>query len=261
MCNIEESISAFPPKKIFESGLIDPRSILFGPSTSYLTMRERTAMLEKESRYTGPGVRTGLIVGPPGVGKSTIIQELSISGEVGILPLLTTRQAVTSDAVSLDRIFVSPDEFYRMESEGKLLAISNKAGAQGNYQMAISKQSLYNMTNDPRPTLLDKTFAGWDRLLQEMASDPKLDEIRNSIRLSHHFIFLLPPDMLTLSRRLFHRNRTPNSESSKEEKREELKRGKEFEKLLDDSLVPNISFIVNDDVRRVVTEIGRILRI
>jgi len=256
MCNLKET-NACPSGAMLDPRLIDPTEILFGTNTSHLPMRERTRMLENETRYAGPGVGTGILVGPPGVGKSTIIEALTASGEIKVLPLTTTRQAVASDTPSLDRNFVTPDQFAEMREAGELLAISDKSGAQGNYKMGIATQALIKL---PRPFILDKTFAGWNKLLDEMAGDPDLDKTRIQILASHHFIFLLPTDMLTLSRRLYHRNRySLNSGFSKDKRREELRRGKELTKLLEDSCVPNISYIVNDEVERVVNIIYNML--
>ncbi len=245
--------------KDVSSPLSNVKNFLLDRSTVGMTIKERMTILEHESKYRGSGVQMVILVGPPAVGKTQILRSISAQGDVNILPLISTRQAVPGEGVSIDRTFIAPEEFNLMKERNELLAISTKSGVQGKYHMAVRKDTLRNLLQDNRPAIIDKTFAGWTKLLSEIDYDPSLAPVKNKILASHQFIFLLPPSMLTLIRRLAHRNRMANSQPSREERREELKRAKEFEMLLNDSLFPNISYIVNDDINRVITEIRRIL--
>ena len=181
------------------------------------------------------GKRGELIVlsGPSGVGKSTVISELLGSRrDIHFSVSFTTRPPRTGEADGVNYNFVSRQEFERMIAEGELLEYTEYVG---NYYGTSLK------------VIREKLEQGVDVLLDiEVQGAAKVKKLCPEAVL----IFLIPPSLEELSRRLHRRNTDPEDiiESRLEQARQECRESIYYDYL-----------VVNDTVMGAAGEIMSIL--
>lgn len=142
------------------------------------------------SALTGQG-RGELIVlsGPSGVGKSTVISELlSSRRDIHFSVSFTTRQPRTGEADGVNYNFVSRQEFERMIADDELLEYAEYVGNYYGTSLKVIREQLERGVD----VLLDIEVQGAAKV-KERCPEAVL-------------IFLIPPSIEELSRRLHRRN-------------------------------------------------------
>ncbi len=174
-----------------------------------------------------------VLSGPSGVGKSTVIAELlSARRDIHFSVSFTTRSPRVGEADGVNYNFVTRDEFERMIAAGELLEYAEYVG---NYYGTSLK------------VIQDKLDQGVDVLLDiEVQGAAKVREKCPEAIL----IFIIPPSLEELSRRLYRRN-TDHSDviaQRLEKAREECRESVKYDYL-----------VVNDNVMDAAAEIASIL--
>ena len=173
-----------------------------------------------------------IVSGPSGSGKDTVVKALAPSGDYAVSVSVTTRGMREGEAEGRDYFFRTPREFIELLDGDQLLEHTFIFG---------------NYYGTPRPYVEAQIALGKNVVLV-IEVDGALqvrEKYRNSV-----LIFLLPPTMAELSRRLVQRG-TDAAEAVENR----LARAQEEVKLLDqyDYLV------INDDVRQAARQIDTIV--
>lgn len=129
-----------------------------------------------------------IISGPSGVGKGTILKEVMREDQNLIFSVsVTTRRPRPGERDGIDYFFITEEEFFRLRDEGKLL---EWAEVHGHYY------------GTPKDFVLSKVREGYDVVLDIDVQGA--EKVMNSWR-DPLTIFILPPSMDELKRRLLKR--------------------------------------------------------
>lgn len=188
---------------------------------------------------TQPQQHPGLlivIVGPAGVGKSTISRELALRENVCYTVSSTTRPKLPGDEKGKAYDHIARDEFFRRLDRDEFLEY---AQVYGEYY------------GTPRESVLKCLAAGKDVLLEI--------DVQGALQIRYQYpeallVFILPPDEPTLLRRLTDRGRDSQDDIAKRfraAKREiQMAKGsRAFDYM-----------VINDELARAVDEITKIIR-
>ena len=181
------------------------------------------------------GKKGELIVlsGPSGVGKSTVISELlSARRDIHFSVSFTTRRPRMGEADGVNYNFVSRQEFERMIAEDELLEYAEYVGNYYGTSLKVIREKLEQGVD----VLLDIEVQGAAKVKQQCPEAV--------------LIFLIPPSLEELSRRLHRRNTDPEEiiESRLEQARQECRESAHYDYL-----------VVNDTVVGATGEILSIL--
>ena len=177
-----------------------------------------------------------VLVGPSGVGKSTISNMLSERLNVAYIVSATTRPKKPGDELGKKYDHISPEEFFRRLDNDEFLEY---AQVYGDYYAT------------PKHPALDHLAEGRDVLLEI--------DFQGAMQVRHHYpdallIFILPPDEPTLLQRLNDRGRDTAEEINKRfraAKREiHMAKGSHAFDYM----------VINDDLDRAVAEIEKIIK-
>ena len=176
-----------------------------------------------------------VLVGPSGVGKSTISRQLAERMNVSYTVSVTTRPKQMQDDVGKTYDHVDKKEFFRRLDNDEYLEY---AQVYGDYYATPKHPALDSLDNG-RDVLLEIDFQG-------------------AMQVRYHYpdallIFVLPPDEQTLRQRLIDRGRDAVEDIEKrfrQAKREihMAKGSRAFDQM-----------VINDDLNRVISEIERII--
>lgn len=173
-----------------------------------------------------------VLSGPSGVGKSTVISNLlSSRSDIHFSVSYTTRKPRTGEVDGVNYNFVSREEFERMIADGELLEYAEYVG---NYYGTSLK------------VIQDKLEQGIDVLLDIEVQGAATVRIKCPEAV---LIFIIPPSLEELSRRLHGRN-TDSSEviaNRLKKAKEECRQSANYDYI-----------VINDDVNAVVQEIQAI---
>ena len=182
-----------------------------------------------------PGVLV-VLVGPSGVGKSTISRRLSEKLDVSYTVSATTRPKQPQDDEGKKYDHIDKDEFFRRLDSDQFLEYAHVYGD-------------YYAT--PKHPAIDYLATGKDVLLEI--------DVQGALQVRHHYpdallIFILPPDEPTLLQRLQDRGRDSAEDIHKRftaAKREVhmAKGSRAFD-----------TMVVNDDLNEAVEDIAKIIR-
>lgn len=182
-----------------------------------------------------PGILI-VLVGPSGVGKSTISRELARKLNVWYTVSVTTREKQPGDDNGKTYEYVDRKEFFRRLDSDQFLEYAH---VYGNYYAT------------PKRPALDHLAKGQDVLLEI--------DVQGALQVRHHYpdallIFILPPDEPTLLQRLRDRGRDSAEDIHKRftaAKREihMAKGARAFD-----------TMVVNDDLNEAVEDIAKIIR-
>lgn len=174
-----------------------------------------------------------VLSGPSGVGKSTVIAELlSSRRDIHFSVSFTTRAPRVGEADGINYNFVSREEFERMIAAGELLEYAEYVGNYYGTSLKVIQEKLEQGVD----VLLDIEVQGAAKV-REKCPDAIL-------------IFIIPPSLEELSRRLYRRNTDEAEIISKrlEKAREECRESMSYDYL-----------VVNDNVMSAAQEILAIL--
>lgn len=182
-----------------------------------------------------PGILI-VLVGPSGVGKSTISRKLAEKLNVWYTVSVTTREKQPGDDNGKTYEYVDRKEFFRRLDSDQFLEYAH---VYGNYYAT------------PKHPALDHLAKGQDVLLEI--------DVQGALQVRHHYpdallIFILPPDEPTLLQRLRDRGRDSAEDIHKRftaAKREihMAKGSRAFD-----------TMVVNDDLNEAVEDIAKIIR-
>ena len=129
-----------------------------------------------------------ILSGPSGVGKDAVLNQLKSSQyPVRYITTLTTRAKRPNETAGVDYHFISKDKFLRMEKDGELL---ESAKVYDNYY-GVPKSAVKQALDHGEDTIIKVDIQGAETI--------------KSIVPSAVFIFLMPPSLGALERRLKHR--------------------------------------------------------
>mgnify|MGYP006138675015 CR=1 FL=1 len=174
-----------------------------------------------------------IISGPSGVGKDTVIKKLNNKlKNIQLITTVTTRAIRKNEKNNIDYIFVTESQFQNLIDENKLIEWSK---VYGNYYGVPKDQ----IKNGIKNNIIIKTDIQGVRKLK--------NKIKNATT-----IFIMPPDIQTLLRRL---------ESRKTDSSDEIKKRT---KIAEDEIKEHIDFdhtIVNyeDKLEKTITNLENII--
>jgi guanylate kinase len=176
-----------------------------------------------------------VLVGPSGVGKSTISKMLATRLDVAYIVSATTRPKQPGDEIGKEYDHVSPDEFFRRLDNDEFLEY---AQVHGHYY------------GTPKHPALDYLYDGKDVLFEI--------DVQGALQIRHQYpdallVFILPPDGATLMKRLVDRGR---DEAEDIEKRFRIARR---EIAMAKGSRAFDFFVFNDDLNHAVDELTRII--
>ena len=177
-----------------------------------------------------------VLVGPAGVGKSTISNLLRDRLDVAYIVSATTRPKQPGDEIGKEYDHVSPDEFFRRLDNDEFLEY---AQVHGNYY------------GTPKHPALDYLYEGKDVLFEI--------DVQGALQIRYQYpeallIFILPPDGPTLRQRLTDRGRDHADDIEKRFRaaRREIQMAK-GSRAFD-------HMVINDSLERAVDEITRLIQ-
>lgn len=178
-----------------------------------------------------------VLVGPSGVGKSTISNMLAERLDVAYIVSATTRVKKPGDEIGKKYDHISPDEFFRRLDGDEFLEYAQVHG------------SYYGT---PKHPALDYLYEGKDVLLEI--------DVQGALQIRYQYpeallIFVLPPDGPTLKKRLLDRGRDEEEDMDKRFRaaRREIhmaKGSRAFDHM-----------VINDNLDRAVEELGKIIKL
>jgi len=178
-----------------------------------------------------------VLVGPSGVGKSTISKMLAKRLDVAYIVSATTRPKQPGDEIGKEYDHVSPDEFFRRLDNDEFLEY---AQVHGNYY------------GTPKHPALDYLYEGKDVLLEI--------DVQGALQVRYQYpeallIFILPPNGPTLMQRLNDRGRDKAEDMDKRYRaaRREIHMAK-GSRAFD-------SMVINDSLDRAVEELTKIINL
>ncbi len=171
-----------------------------------------------------------VLSGPSGVGKATVLRKvLERVPDLRKIVTFTTRQPRPGEVAGFDYFFLSREEFFRRVAEGEIFE----------YEQVYGDDYFYG---SPRPD-----FSSGDQIIE-------LDH-RGFSTYQRHFasrmvsVFLLPPSLQELKRRLDTRGSTPNLELRLEQALVQLGYAAQYDYL-----------VLNDDADRAADAVAGIVR-
>ena len=139
--------------------------------------------------------KRGLLVvisGPSGVGKSTVVSKLlKLNPKISLSKSITTRKPRPGEKRGVDYIFVTEDEFFKLERQRKFLEWAQVHG----YYYGTPKAFVEEKLDKNHVVVLEVDVQGAAKI-KEMASHGR---IRTAAAV---FIFLIPPSVDMLAFRL-----------------------------------------------------------
>jgi guanylate kinase len=178
-----------------------------------------------------------VLVGPSGVGKSTISKMLADRLDVAYIVSATTRPKQPGDEIGKEYDHVSPDEFFRRLDNDEFLEY---AQVHGNYY------------GTPKHPALDYLYQGKDVLLEI--------DVQGALQVRYQYpeallIFILPPNGPTLMQRLNDRGRDQAEDMEKRYRaaRREIhmaKGSRAFDQM-----------VINDSLDRAVEELTKLINL
>jgi guanylate kinase len=178
-----------------------------------------------------------VLVGPSGVGKSTISKMLATRLDVAYIVSATTRPKQPGDEIGKEYDHVSPDEFFRRLDNDEFLEY---AQVHGNYY------------GTPKHPALDYLYQGKDVLLEI--------DVQGALQVRYQYpeallIFILPPNGPTLMQRLNDRGRDQAEDMEKRYRaaRREIhmaKGSRAFDQM-----------VINDSLDRAVEELTKLINL
>lgn len=176
-----------------------------------------------------------VLVGPSGVGKSTIANLLRKRLDVAYIVSATTRPRKAGDEIGKTYEHISEEEFFRRLDNGEFLEYAH---VHGHYY------------GTPRHPALDYLYGGKDVLFEI--------DVQGALQIRYQYpdallIFILPPDGATLRQRLLDRGRDELDDMDKRFRiaRREIAMAK-GSRAFD-------FFVFNDDLDRAIDELTRII--
>ncbi|GAA1986111.1 guanylate kinase [Isoptericola halotolerans] len=185
----------------------------------------------------GPA-RLTVLAGPTAVGKGTVSADIRARyPQVWLSVSATTRPPRPGEVHGVHYLFVSPQEFDRMVSDGEML---EWAVVHGRHRYGTPRGPVVEHLSGGRPTLLEIDLQG-------------ARQVRDAVRsagLDAQFVFLAPPSREELVRRLVGRGTEDAAERERRLATAEVEMAAE----------PEFDVtIVNDDVTRATDELAHLL--
>lgn len=181
-----------------------------------------------------------VLSGPTAVGKGTVETRIKqLHPELWVSVSATTRKPREGEKHGVDYLFVSEEEFARMEEAGEFLETALVHGM-SHYGTPI--KPLLERASDGSPALVEIDLQG-ARRVRERAEELKLNVF---------FVFLAPPSFDDLAKRLNKRGTETEEQKRKrlETAKVEMAAEKEFDRV-----------IVNDDIDKAAEELWQILKL
>lgn len=180
-------------------------------------------------------IKAIVISGPSGVGKTTIIKKLledeKLKNKLLFSVSYTTREKRANEIEGKDYFFVSKEKFLRLIESGEML---EWAEVHGN-MYGTPKANLYEALRQNRILLLDVDVQGAEAIKQKIGKECIL-------------IFIKPPSIKELKRRITQRKDTKDIERRIKKAKEEIEKSNIFDFV-----------VLNDDLEKATEEIRKII--
>jgi guanylate kinase len=194
---------------------------------------ESTRQFESEAPY-----QFTILSGPSGVGRSTIGKILKDKNVPGIRHYTTRSPRSEEEKQSGIYVYVSQEEFNKMQEEGAFL---QDAETYGDWR-GITKEEVLNLIKAGQKFYIDKSVWTTKKLLE-----------KKEMKESHHVrIFILPPSFDELVRRLLGRSEQDQSNIDEEKVLDRLQKSVDA---LKESFGIYHVYLVNDNLEAVAKKI------
>ena len=181
-----------------------------------------------------------IVSGASGTGKSTICKSIIASNsDIEFSISCTTRKPRQGEINGNDYFFIGIDKFHEFIKANEFMEYAN---VHGNYYGTLKSEAL-NRLNAGKNVLLDIDVQGAMIIKENFKDDPIISKCTE-------FIFILPPYLLELERRL--RNRNTDTE-------EVIQKRLGVAKSEVDHFLSYDYFIINDDLNKAISDMQSII--